>query len=187
MARWEPDARGRLGQAAMELYLEQGFDKTTVAEIAERAGLTERTFFRYFADKREVLFGGGDEFQASILAAISQVPHATPPLETVITGLASTGAMLDQRREFAQQRSALIDAHPDLREREVMKLNSVALAIAGLLRERGVREPAASLTAEAGVAVYKVAFERWVSDRKKKSKLAQHVRIALDELRLVAK
>lgn len=182
MARWEPDARGRLEEAAMELYREQGYDQTTVAAIAARAGLTERTFFRHYADKREVLFGGGDAFQRSILDAIAQVPRSRPPLETAIAGLESTASFLDQRRDFARQRSALIEAHAELREREVMKLNSVAAAIAESLRTRGVPEPAASLSAEASVAVYKVAFERWVGDRKQMG-LAEHIRAALSQLR----
>jgi AcrR family transcriptional regulator len=184
MARWEPDARGRLEEAAMELYREQGYDQTTVAAIAARAGLTERTFFRHYADKREVLFGGGDAFQASILDALGRVPRSSPPLEAVMSGLESTAAFLDQRRDFARQRSALIEAHAELREREVMKLNSVAAAIAEALRGRGVPEPAASLSAEAGVAVYKVAFERWVGDRKRRG-LTDHIRAALAELRVV--
>jgi hypothetical protein len=65
MTRWEPNARGRLEQAALALYGERGFENTTVAEIAARAGLTERTFFRHFADKREVLFAGGAHCRSS--------------------------------------------------------------------------------------------------------------------------
>src|SRR6478736_1696918 len=117
MVRWEPDARGRLAQAAMELYSEKGFDATTVAEIAERAGLTERTFFRHFADKREVLFAGSDVLQDALVTAMQLAPAAAPPLDQVAAGLAAAGEFfLDP--DHSRQRQVIIAAHPDLRERE---------------------------------------------------------------------
>ena len=87
MGRWEPDAIGRLRQAAMELYVERGFEQTTVAEIAERAGLTARTFFRYFADKREVLFAGSLSLQEQLVAALDGVPNSASPMEAVAAAL----------------------------------------------------------------------------------------------------
>ena len=92
VGRWEPDARGRLQKAALELYTERGFDQTTVAEIAERAGLTERTFFRYFADKREVLFAGSNVLQETLVAALAETPESTPPIDQVVAALDSAGA-----------------------------------------------------------------------------------------------
>ena len=92
MGRWEPDARGRLAKAAMTLYAEQGFDQTTVAEIAERAGLTKRTFFRYFADKREVLFYGAEHLEELILTAIDAAPPGASALDTVATALAAVAS-----------------------------------------------------------------------------------------------
>ena len=104
VARWQPDARGRLEQAAMELYVERGFESTTVAEIAERAGLTERTFFRHFADKREVLFAGSDEFQELLVGTVAKAPESLPPLDAVATGLEAVSRMLQERREFSRVR-----------------------------------------------------------------------------------
>jgi AcrR family transcriptional regulator len=185
MARWEPDARGRLQEAAMELYGERGFDQTTVAEIAARAGLTERTFFRYFADKREVLFWGSDALQKLLVDAVAGAPDSTAPLDAVGAALEAVVPMFQERRGFARQRHALIVAHAELQERELIKLASLASAMADALRRRGVTEPAASLTAEAGVAVFKISFERWINDAKRRD-LSQHVRESLNELKAVA-
>ncbi|HEY2747383.1 MAG TPA: TetR family transcriptional regulator [Polyangia bacterium] len=182
MGRWEPDARGRLAEAAMRLYQERGFDRTTVAEIAERAGLTERTFFRYFADKREVLFFGAADLQRVIVESIAHAPARTAPLDAVAAGLEAIAPGFEERRSFARQRHALIVAHPELQEREVMKLTSLAAAAAEALRGRGVAEPAASLTAEAGISVFKVAFEQWIGDARRKS-LGHHIRHSLRALR----
>jgi AcrR family transcriptional regulator len=183
MGRWEPDARGRLERAALELYLERGFDQTTVADIAQRAGLTERTFFRHFADKREVLFRG-DELAQSIATALQAVPDTVSPLDAVASALESISDFFEERRPYSEKRQTVIATNPGLRERELIKLASMAATMGEALRARGVAEPAASLTAEAGIAVFKVAFERWVTDPGKRS-LAVHIREALAELRTV--
>jgi len=184
MGRWEPDARGRLEKAALELYLERGFEQTTVAEIAKRAGLTERTFFRHFADKREVLFAGGDTLQEFLVSAVAAAPDSAAPIDAVAEALEAAGAALQERREFARQRQAVIAANAGLQERELIKLATLASALAGALRRRGVTDPAASLTAEAGIAVFKVAFERWVSQPGQPD-LPQLIRDSLDQLRTV--
>jgi AcrR family transcriptional regulator len=184
MSRWEPNARGRLEEAAMELYRERGFDQTTVAEIAARAGLTERTFFRYFADKREVLFWGAGRLQEFLVERLASAPDGTAPMDVVAAALEALGPMFEERRDFARQRQALITAHADLQERELIKLASLASAMADALRRRSVPEPAASLTAEAGIAVFKVGFERWVHDKKGRA-LSRHIRESLDELKAV--
>src|ERR1700743_1274547 len=104
MGRWEPDAVGRLAVAAMELYQERGYEQTTVAEIAKRAGLTERTFFRHFTDKREVLFSGGPALQELFVTAVLDAPATASPIDAVAAGLAAAAGRLQQRREFSQQR-----------------------------------------------------------------------------------
>src|ERR1700729_877081 len=116
MARWEPDARGRLEKAAMELFQERGYVETTVEEIAARAGLTERTFFRYFADKREVLFSGSKELEKSIIDRIESAPREARPLEVVVGALEAAGAELQDRRElhFVRARYALVTKHAEL-------------------------------------------------------------------------
>ena len=164
MGRWEPDARGRLAKAAMVLYAEQGFEQTTVAEIAARAGLTERTFFRHFADKREVLFSGMDMLRDLMTRAVADAPDSATPMDAVGAALEAAGAMLQENPERARLRDAIVSANAELRERELIKLAMFASAIAGALRDRGIPEPAASLAAEAGVAVFKVAFARWVGE-----------------------
>jgi AcrR family transcriptional regulator len=185
MGRWEPNARGRLEQAAMELYAERGFEQTTVAEIAKRAGLTERTFFRHFVDKREVLFWGAGSLQELLVATVADAPAATAPIEVVAAALEAAGDLLQERREGARLRQAIIAANAELQERELTKLASLALAIAEALRQRGVREPAASLAAEAGIAVFRVAFERWITETNRLS-LSRVIRESFDELKAVS-
>jgi AcrR family transcriptional regulator len=184
MARWEPDSRGRLEQAALALYGERGFENTTVAEIAERAGLTERTFFRHFADKREVLFWGAGTLQEFLVSAVASAPDSAAPIEAVAAALEAAGALLQERRESARQRQSVIAANAELRERELIKLASLASALADALRRRGVRDPAASLAAEAGIAVFKIAVGRWVKESNRRD-LPRLLRESLDELKAV--
>ena len=184
MGRWQPDSRGRLAKAAMELYGERGFEQTTVAEIAKRAGLTERTFFRQFADKREVLFAGADSLQEVLVTAVADAPSSLPPIATVALGLDAVAGMLQPGRDHSRERQAIIAANPDLQERELIKLATLGAALADVLRRRGVRDPAASLTAEAGIAVFKIAFERWVAETGDPD-LSRLIRELLDELRAV--
>ena len=182
MVRWEPNARGRLEQAAMDLYLERGFEQTTVADIARRAGLTERTFFRHFTDKREVLFWGARAFEALVVQAVLDAPARLPALDVVAAGLEAAAALLQERREFALQRQQVIVANTELRERELIKLATLGAAVAEALRQRGVGEPSASLSAEAGIAVFRVAFDRWI-DEGQARELASVIRENLAALR----
>jgi AcrR family transcriptional regulator len=162
MSRWEPDARGRLEQAALALYGERGFEQTTVAEIATRAGLTERTFFRHFADKREVLFAGASELQELLVGTLASTSESVAPIAAIAVALDAAGVLLQERREYASQRQAIIAANAELQERELIKLAALAAALADTLRQRGIKEPVASLAAEAGIAVFRIAFEVWV-------------------------
>lgn len=184
MGRWEPNARGRLEQAALDLYVERGFDQTTTAEIARRAGLTERTFFRHFADKREVLFGGQGALRDFVVNAVAGAPDAATPIDSVVGAFETVGVMFSTRREYSRQRQAVIDANPELRERELIKLASLASTVADTLRGRGVGELPATLAAETGVTVFKVAFERWIDDASQ-TDLANLIREAFEELKAV--
>ncbi len=184
MVRWTPDSRGRLEQSALALYGERGFENTTVAEIAARAGLTERTFFRHFADKREVLFGGAGALQELLVSTVARAPKSSVPIAAVAAALDAAAAVLQERREFSQQRQAVIAANAELRERELIKLATLASAIADALRGRGVTEPAASLTAEAGIAVFKIAFERWINESNQRA-FTQLIQDSLAELKAV--
>jgi AcrR family transcriptional regulator len=182
MGRWEPNARGRLAKAAMELYAEQGFDQTTVAEIAVRAGLTERTFFRHFTDKREVLFYGTEMLRDLLVRTVADAPASATAMDAVSAAFQAAGAFLQQNPARARLRDAIVSANAELRERELIKLAALAAAVAGALRERGIPEPAASLAAETGVAVFKVAFARWIGDPGQPD-LPGVLREAMDELR----
>ena len=184
MGRWQPDARARLLTAALALYGERGYDETTVAEIAERAGLTKRTFFRYFADKREVLFWGAELLEQQMVAAIEAAPASASALGLIGAALDAAGDRFEEVREFAGLRHRIIASSPELRERELIKLASLASALAGALRRRGVGEPAASLTAEAGIAVFKIAFGLWI-DGDSEQDLPQLIQESLDELKAV--
>jgi AcrR family transcriptional regulator len=184
MVRWEPNARGRLEQAALALYGEHGFENTTVAEIAERAGLTERTFFRHFADKREVLFGGGGALQELIVSAAANAPDSLAPIDAAAAGLEAAGTQffVQERRETSRQRQTVIASSPELQERELTKLASLSAALADALRRRGVGDPAAGLTAEVAIAVFRTAFERWIDETNDRD-FPQLVRESLDELK----
>jgi len=191
MTRWEPNARGRLELAALELYGERGYDQTTVAEIAKRAGLTERTFFRYFTDKREVLFYGSGMLRDGLVKGIEDAAAGLPPIDAVGAALeAVADSLFEERRDRARQRQAIVAATPELQERELIKMATLSAAVAGALRRRGVTDPGASLAAEAGVAVFRVAFQRWVgrpgdSGDASGQTLAQLVRQSLAQLKAV--
>src|SRR5271154_6863714 len=184
MGRWQPDARGRLVQAAFELYGERGFEQTTVADIAQRAGLTERTFFRHFADKREVLFAGADALRELLVSTVAKAPGSLAPIDAAAAGLEAAGALIQEGRELAHQRQAIIAASAELQERELIKLASLASALAEALRQRGVTEPAASLAAEAGIAVFRIAFDRW-ADEANEQDFSSLIRESLDALKAV--
>jgi AcrR family transcriptional regulator len=163
MARWEPDAEGRLVKAAITSFHERGYEQTTVAGIAEIAGLTKRTFFRYFADKREVLFKGALELQQRWIAGIEAAPADASPMAAVSAGLDEVAKLFLDRHSFARLRSQIIAANPELQERELIKLQTLADAIKSALIIRGTSAGTAVLAAQAGVTVFHVAFARWVS------------------------
>lgn len=182
MGRWEPDARGRLDAAALDLYLEHGFDHVTVAQIAERAGLTERTFFRYYADKREVLFAGAAALQGFLVDAVLAAPAAAEPIAVVGAALETAAAeWFEPVRDHSRRRSLVIAANTALQERELIKLATLSRALAEALRQRGVPDAAATLAAEAGVVVFRFAFERW-ADGPGQPPLADLIRASMDEL-----
>lgn len=180
MARWEPGAPERLLKAALELFATRGFEQTTAAEIAQSVGLTERTFFRHFSDKREVLFYGQHLFVQAFLAGVDAAPPGASPIEIVASTLRSGGSFFpDERRADSRTRQSVIDENPALKEREQHKLASLAATVADALRARGVNELAATLAAETGSTVFGIAFTQWIREGEGRS-LAD---IAADVLR----
>ncbi|MCU1246967.1 MAG: TetR family transcriptional regulator [Acidobacteria bacterium] len=165
MGRWEPGARERLVRASLELYSDPGFEQTTVADIAARAGVTERTFFRHFADKREVLFDGSAEFQQGVLAGIDAAPATASALDAAAAGMDAAAAFLQSRPdlEFPRLRASVIAANPSLLERELLKLATVTAASARALQDRGATAMEAGIASEAAMAAFRLAFERWVA------------------------
>lgn len=168
----------------MELFAERGYGKTTVEDIAARAGLTERTFFRYFTDKREVLFAGSELFVKQVVDAVRAAPRSSAALDAVLSACESTGDFFEERRPFARRRNALISAHAELQERELIKMMSLASAITETLKQRGTSSAAASLAAEAGLAIFRVGFDQWARDPRDRS-LVLHLRAARRQLEAV--
>lgn len=168
MTRWQPDAGNRLAQAALELYAERGFDATTTAAVAARAGVTERTFFRHHADKREVLFAGSTELQDAMVDAVAEAPLAAAPLEVLKLSIKSAEALFPPVAQ-ARLRQSVIDAAPELVERELAKLEALSVALTNALGARGLVAPAAGIGARVAVAAFKVAYERWIDEREKLS------------------
>jgi AcrR family transcriptional regulator len=186
MARWEPNARLRLVRAAIDLFAEQGYDSTSVAQIAERAGLTKTTFFRHFPDKREVLFAG-QELHAQLFAeGIAAAPETATPLEAVAVALDTvTASFTPEQRDFGPRLQAVVAANSELRERAVFKLASLAEAAADALRKRGVPDAVAVLAGDIGARAFWRAFGRWVEPSTGQT-FAQLAREELQALRTAA-
>ncbi|MDN3055222.1 MULTISPECIES: TetR/AcrR family transcriptional regulator [Streptomyces] len=163
MARWQPDAPGRLAAAALDLFEEHGYESTTVTEIAERAGLTKSTFFRYFPDKREVLFAGGT-VTGLLVEGIASAPPAAGPLDAVAHALDALGRTFftADRREFSGRRQAVLNAHTELREREALKRIDLTASMIEALERRGVPSLTARVAAELGALVWEIAYDQWV-------------------------
>lgn len=170
MVRWEPGTAERLQGAALELFAERGFERTTAADIGAAVGLTERTFFRHFTDKREVLFHGQDRFERQFLDGAAAAPVGAEPMDVVAAALAGAATLFpDDQRARSRSRQDLIEAHPALRERERHKLAGLATSLAQLLVARGVVDLAARLAAESGATVFAVAYAQWTREDEERS------------------
>ena len=164
MARWQSGSRERLAASALRLFASQGFEGTTVAEIAAEAGLTERTFFRYYADKPEVLFAGQDEFEGLFLDGL-EASTSTRPMELVASALDGAAAFFpDERRAWSRSRQVVVAGNVALQERELHKMSALADALTSALVKRDVDPTAAALAAEAGVSVFRRSFAAWIAE-----------------------
>lgn len=161
--RWKPGGRRRLQEAALALFDEQGFAATTTASIAERAGLTERTFFRYFSDKKEVLFGDEAMFATAIEQAILHAPRGAAPYAAARLGLEALSCALQPRFNELRKREQVFSRAPELRERELSKAASFSAAVSAALQKRGVRLHRASIVAETSLGLFRVAYGRWLA------------------------
>jgi AcrR family transcriptional regulator len=162
MPRWEHGSEDRLKQAALELFDEQGFEDTSTIEIAARAGVTNRTFFRYFADKREVLSADADDLRTILVEKLRQAPDFTEPLRAVIGVLAEFDWEMLGPRDMQRRRHAVIAANPELLERDLVKHQTIAVEFTAVLRQRGVGADVARLAARVGVQLFLTAYEDWL-------------------------
>ncbi|MGW4967176.1 TetR/AcrR family transcriptional regulator [Nonomuraea sp. NPDC004186] len=163
MARWDPGTEERLIKAALELYAEHGYDNVTVSQIAERAGITRRSYFRYFPDKREVLFAGSERLPTAIQQAVLAAAETSSPLATVLAALADVGAQLAEQVKNVAERRAVIDASAELQERERTKFAAVTAAIRTALEQRGTETGTAHLVAQIAMVVFQSAFDQWAN------------------------
>jgi AcrR family transcriptional regulator len=188
MGRWEPGARERLVFAAVDLFTEQGYDTTTVTEIAARAGVTKSTFFRYFPDKREILVAGQEILSELLTRGIADAPVGASPLEAVASGLERvSSAMGPMNRDLGPRMKAAVAANTELQERDALKRVGLAAAMTAALVERGVPDPTAHLASEMGVLAFKQGFAEWCdADHQADHDLAHYTLSALNELRAAA-
>jgi len=184
MGRWEPDARARLLRAALDLFCEQGYENTSVAQIAERAGLTKSTYFRHFRDKREVLFGGQDELLELVGSGIAGAPESAGPLAAVEAALVAMAVTFTPERwEIGTRRLSVINRTDELRERDALKMAGFRHAMRDSLRQRGVSELDADVAAELGVLALRRGYARWLEDG---GDFAEVARRALGEIQVAA-
>ncbi|TKA02223.1 TetR family transcriptional regulator [Actinacidiphila oryziradicis] len=181
MPRWDPCAEDRLREAALELFLEHGYENVTVAEITERAGLTRRTFSRYFTDKRDVLFAGSEQLPVALAHSVRHADDTLSPFEALLTALVDVAGVLADQAPLAAQRRAVVRASPELQERGRTKFAAATEAVADALRDRGTTESEATLLAQVGVAIFRTAFERW-TDQPDDIGLPARIREAAAEL-----
>jgi AcrR family transcriptional regulator len=159
VSRWTPDSRTRLQDAALDLFLERGYSATTTAAIAERAGVTDRTFYRHFKDKSEVLFGSEDRI-AQLLAGTVTASESTVAV-ALREALRALAEDFEPRRATLARRAAVVEAIPDLAERELWKLLTLSRALADAIAARGEDGFAARVQAEAALSLFRTAFQEW--------------------------
>jgi len=188
MGRWEPGARQRLVLAAVDLFTEQGYDETTVAQIAERAGVTKSTFFRHFPDKRELLVAGQESMCRLLSEGIAEAPDGASPMVAVAAALERASSMMGpDNRELGPRIKAAVAASTELQERDALKTVSLAAAMTAALLARGVPEMTAHLAGELGVLAFKQGYARWSESDQSGRGLAEYALAALDELRTASR
>ena len=165
MPRWKPHAKERLELAALDLYATRGYESTTIGDVAAHAGVTSRTYFRYFPDKREVLFGGADGLRDRIACSLRDAPADVPPLAAALYAMSTCEDLFHLREhEYLRRRDAVIGTSSELQEREARKLASIGAVVAGGLVERGSDPDGAQLVADLALVAFKQAARLWMDD-----------------------
>jgi AcrR family transcriptional regulator len=162
MPRWEQGSAERMKQAAMELFEEQGFEATSAVQIAERARVTTRTFFRYFPDKDEILFADADVLNEALVQELLRTPDLTQPLQAVVRTLTGYDWEKLGSREVLRRRSLMITSNPRLLERDLIKQHQMADGFRQALCERGIDPDIADLAASTGSQIFRTAYRKWL-------------------------
>ncbi|WP_446742079.1 TetR/AcrR family transcriptional regulator [Silvibacterium acidisoli] len=181
MPRNGEEVRKRLQWAALELFRERGYEQTTAAEIAAKAGVTERTFFRHFPDKREVLFDGEAAFSEALMIAIHNAPEELGPWDTLHFAFNRVKHVFVENRPFTEPRRHVIASDPALQERAAAKTRSLIAAVASALCKRGLTAPQANLAAQMGMATLSHGVAAWFNDDS--IDLGEHIVRAFEEAR----
>jgi AcrR family transcriptional regulator len=181
MGRWAPGVAGRLRDAAIELFSVDGFDLVTVEQIAAAAGVTQRTFFRYFPTKEDVLFAEGDDIVAELRTGLAAAPRTASPATMLLAAMTSLAEALEPRRNENRRRAHIIRSVAALRERELLKQHYIALELVDEFVSRGIPRPRASMLAGVGMVVFQSAHSAWVTDRARTT-LAARIEVGLREI-----
>jgi AcrR family transcriptional regulator len=181
MGRWAPDAGGRLYQAALDLFVADGFTNVTVEQIADSAGVTARTFFRHFPTKEDVLFSDGVAIVAHLATAIQDAPASSTPSELLLAALVRFADSMDDERSHQRVRASIITSVPALRERELLKQHHIAMTMVDELVRKGIPRERAVTLAGVGMVVFQNAYRGWVTDRRRMT-LAERIEGTLADL-----
>jgi len=186
MARWDPDAEGRLRQAAIELFIEHGYAAVTITQIAERAGLTRRSYFRYFPDKREVLFAGSEKLITAVAQGLETTDRSAPPLVRIIAMFEDVGEQMIKYLGHAADRRTIIASSTELTERDRTKMAAVAEALTARLVAEGQDRPLAALAGRVGVDLFQSAFDRYLDDSRSTRNWPFHLARAVEDLTILS-
>lgn len=184
MPRSGADAHRRLQQSALELFRKHGYSGTTAAQIARRAGFTERTFFRHFPDKRDILFDGQARIEAAMVGAVRTAPRELAPMQILRLAIQSTVPVFEENRVFSAMRRAVIDATPVLQEREQGNMAAMMLSVSSALKKKGIEAGTATLAVQIGAVLFSCAIKSWHSEEA--HDLGTHIDRAFAALRRLA-
>ncbi len=184
MPRWPEDSRTRLIDSSLALFVEHGYAEVTVDDIAERAGVSARTFFRHFPDKEEVLFADDDELLPVLLAAIGSGEAGQSAEHDMARALLTLAEQFQPDREQLSHRQRIIDSHVALSGRELAKQARWQQSVMDALVARGYSVEQSDLLAAIGFAIFRRALHAWLAEPSG-PRLAERIQTALPQVRSV--